>query len=308
MKKIDLDTLEQADRKISTGKMRKALVAVVALLILGGGSYAAYSVIAGEVVASRFTVNRMNCPACVITVKEITGKIPGVVDTDVSLAAQAVSVKFRERQTSPEQILKAITRRGYPAKLDAMFRLNGQGIDDLVVATINGRPVFGKDLKIPRYLDKEGAGDDDAASAFFSLVGKEILLQAADTRTVVVQPYEIEERVEALRKAQGLSQEELASKMRARYGSEEKYHQMIAQRIGIRKLFDEHLLEGIKDPKERERKTLEWVGALFKVADVRILDPKFKEKIHAAAGADDWKRFWPLMISRKTELKNVLMP
>jgi hypothetical protein len=67
------------------------------------------------------------------------------------------------------------------------------------------------------------------------------------------------------------------------------------------------VLDGIKDPKEREHKTLEWVGTLFKDADVKILDPDFTEKMKTASGLIDWKTFWPRMIGRKTELKGVLM-
>jgi hypothetical protein len=67
------------------------------------------------------------------------------------------------------------------------------------------------------------------------------------------------------------------------------------------------VVSGIQDPQERARKTMEWAGTIFKDSDVKILDPGFKEKIHAAAGQDDWKTFWPRMIASGTELKSLLV-
>ncbi len=307
VKKIDLETLNQSDRKVSLGKLRKVGLALVVLLFLAGGVYGAFRLFAGEVVASRFTVNMMNCPACVITVKEVTGKLPGVVETDVSLAAQDVTVKFREKQTNPDQIKDAIAHAGYPIKLDGMFKPGGTGIDQVVVATVNGKPVFQKDMKVPLDVYNVGPKSRDDASSFFSVVGKEILLQAADAKTIVVQPFEIQTEVEAIIKNKGISQDEFLTQVTAAFGSKEKYLQVVGQRLGILKFLDEHLLEGVKDPQERARKTMEWVGTAFKDSDIKILDPGFKEKIHAVAGQDDWKTFWPRMIATKTELKSLLV-
>lgn len=307
MKKIDMETLEQAERKISVGKLNKALTAMVVVLVVAAGGYGAYWLITGEVMASRFTVNKMNCPACVLTVQEVTGKIPGVIRADVSLAAQDVTVEFRSKRTDPEQIKGAIVRAGYPAKVDVTFKPGGPGMDDVVVALVNGRPVFGKDLQVSLTMEKADQ-EEEAASRFFSMVGREILLQAADKQTVVVQPYEVEQEVESLRQKLGLSHDEFGQRAAKEYGSLEKTHQMVARRMALRKLLEEHVLQGVQDPKERERKTLEWVGSVFKDADVKVLDPQFKEKIRAAAGQDDWKTFWPRMIGRKTELKGILIP
>jgi len=307
IKKIDLDTLNQADRKVSLGKFRRVGLALVVLLFLAGGVYGAYRLVAGEVVASRFTVNMMNCPACVITVKEVTGKLPGVVETDVSLAAQDVIVKFRDKQTTPDQIKDAIAHAGYPIKLDGLFKPGGAGINEVVVATVNGKAVFQKDIKVPLDVDNFGQKGPDQASAFFSVVGKEILLQAADSKTVVVQPFEVQTEVETIIKNKGISPEEFLTKVTAAFGSKEKYLQVVGQRLGIRKLLDEHVVSGIQDPQERARKTMEWAGTIFKDSDVKILDPGFKEKIHAAAGQDDWKTFWPRMIASGTELKSLLV-
>lgn len=307
IKKIDLNTLDQADRKVSTAKLKKVGLAVVILLFLSGGGYAAFRLVSGDVIASKFTVNKMNCPACVITVKEVTGKLPGVVEADVSLAAQDVIVKFREKQTSPDQIKEAIAKAGYPIKLDGMFKPDGAGIDEQVIAGVNGKPIFEKDLKVPLLADKTGTATKDPAAAFFNAIGKEILLQAADSKTIVVQPYEIEEEIQSIATSKGIAPDQFLNQASEQFGSKEKYFQIVGQRLGIRKLLEEHVISGVQDPQEKARKTMEWAGSVFKDSDVKILDPSFKEKIHASAGQDDWKTFWPRMISSSTELKSLLV-
>jgi copper chaperone CopZ len=280
---------------------------VALLLVLAGGGYAAYRMVAGDVVASRFTVNNMNCPACVITVKEVTGKLPGVVEADISLAAQDVTVKYREKQTGPDQIKEVIAKAGYPIKLDGIFKPGDAGGEKGVVATVNGKPLFAKDMKVPFGADKSGTKDKDDASAFFSLVGKEILLQAADAKTVVIQPQEIETEVQSIFKSQGVSKGDFDAWVAATYGSQEKYHQTVGQRLGIRRLIDENVVEGVKDPQEKSRKAMEWATERFKEADVKVVDLAFREKLHASAGQIEWKSFWPRMIGQNTELKALLV-
>jgi len=224
-----------------------------------------------------------------------------------ALQGQDVVVKYREKQTGPDQIQQAIAKAGYPIKLDGIFKSDGSGINETVVATVNGKPVFAKDVTLPLSVNKDASKTGDPAAALFSQVGKEILLQVADSKTIVVQPQEIEEEVQAMMKNQGMSQEQFLAWVNTAYGSPEKYNQVVGQRLGIRKLIDEVVLEGVKDPEAKKHKTMEWAGALFKDANVQLVDLAFKQKIHAAVGQDEWKTFWPRMIGQTTELKSLLM-
>lgn len=306
MKQITMDTLDQSERKVSLGKLKKGIAAVVILLALAGGGYGAYRMVTGEVVASRFTVNKMNCPACVVTVQEVTGKLPGVVGSDVSLAAKDVMIRFRDKQTSPEAIQSAIANAGYPAKLDGLFSLEGQGITEKVVAVVNGKPVFEKDLKIPFDVGGTEGKSPETAPAFFSVVGKEILLQAADKETVVVQPFEIEEEIDKIFKKRGGTEEEFIAWIKTTYGTREKFTQVVGQRLGIKRFLEDYVLDGIKDSDTRKQKTMKWVGKLFRDSDVKIVDQNYKKKLHASVGQDDWNTFWPRMIGSQTELKALL--
>lgn len=307
MKKITIENLEKAERKIATGKLRKLGFGAVILAVLAVGGYGAFRLMSGEVVASRFVVSQMVCPACVVTVKEVTSKLPGVVETDISLAAQDVTVKFREKKITPEQIREAIVAAGYPTKVEGVFNTDGSPKKDKIVALVNGKPVFEKEVSLPFSVEKQSAEKSSPASAFFSTIGKEILLQVADSKTIIVQPQEIEIEFEKAVKDSGLSKDQFVKKVEADYGSHEKYFQMVGQQLGLKKLVDEHIAENVKNPEEKNKRVLEWMGTVFRDADVKITDSSFKEKIHAASGQDDWKTFWPRMISSNSELKTILV-
>ncbi|MEW6349988.1 MAG: heavy-metal-associated domain-containing protein [Thermodesulfobacteriota bacterium] len=305
MKKIDLNTLDQAQKKISASKVKRAAGVLALVLALSGGAYGAYRLVSGEVVGSRFTVTKMTCPACVITIKEVTEKVQGVVGTDVSLAGQEVTVKFMSKRTSPDQIKDAIAAAGYPTRVDGVFRLDAAEQGE-VVATVNGCPLFKADLTAPLHPASQ-AKDADEAAVFFSVAGKEILLQAANSKTVAVQPQEVAEETDAIRTSTGLSQEDFLTKMSKDYGSMEQFYKLVAQRIGIRKLFDEHVLDGVKDPRERERKTMEWLAETFKSSDVKVVSGELKALVQKEGGPIGWNTFWPRMIPKDTELKRIVM-
>ncbi len=306
IKEISMENLNQAERKISAGKVRKALIFVALALVLVGGGYAIYAMLAGDVVGTRFTVNKMMCPACVITVTEAASKLPGVVDTGVSLAGQEMVVTYREKKLDTERIKNALVKAGYPAAVDGTYKLDAKDGSSGLVAFVNGRPIFKKDLAVPWFADKGLEASSPPAVAFFDAVGKEILLQAADKEKIVIQPQDISEEMEAVARAKGGSTDELQKFIGKNYESEEKYSQIVAQRLGIRRLMEDHVAEGIQDPTEKNRKIFEWVGLQFKDADVKIIDPTIRAQVHTVAGQDDWKTFWPRMIGSKSQLKTAL--
>ena len=237
MKKIDLETLDREDRKISLGKLRKGIMALGVVLVAAGVAYGAYRLVAGEVVACRFAVNGMYCPACTLTVKEVTEKLPGVVGTDVSLAGQDVTVKFRNNRTDPDEIKGAIVKAGYQAKLDGTSRPSGGRIDDPVVANVNGKLIFSTDMKAPLTIDDPKVSPMNPESVLFSVVGKEILLQAADAKTIVVQPSEIDEEIGNIAKKKGISTEEFLRRDHSKVWFEGKIRAGRSSEAGVAKAF-----------------------------------------------------------------------
>jgi copper chaperone CopZ len=305
VKEISIETLENAQSKVARGKLRKAAIAAVFLLAAVGGGYGAYRIISGDVVTSRFAVNKMTCPACVITMKEVTEKLPGVVKTDVSLSGQDVSVQYREKTINPEQLIDAIVRAGYPAKLDGTYTGQAEGLTEPVAVLVNGKPLFRKDFKIPLAGDR-GNEATDTAMSFFNVVGAEILIQAADAKMVVVQPQEIEEESEAARNSRNISPEQFLAEMGSKYGSKEKYQQTVARRLALHRLVEEHVVAGVQNPDDRNKKITEWLGESFRAADVKIMDTALKDSLRSAVGQDEWKTFWPRLIGSPSELRTAI--
>ncbi|MGO8880366.1 MAG: cation transporter [Desulfomonilaceae bacterium] len=306
MKKISLDTLQDKEKKITTRKLKTILVASIVLAVAAAGGYSVYRALSGDLVASRFTVNNMICPACAITIKEATEKAPGVVGTDISLAGREITVQFYDKKTSPGQIEQVIEKAGYPVKSDGLFKPASAAQNDVVIARVNDRPILMPDLKTPLNVDLKSPGSSDFPSVFFSTVGKEILLQAADKENVIIQPQEVEAEIQNIMERQTMTEDELKQKVKEQFGSFEKFSQVVGQRLGIQKLFEEKIPEEIQDPGQRRQKTIELVVGLFKDSVVTILDPGICEKILAVSGHDDWKTFWPRMIASDTDFKRLV--
>lgn len=306
IKKITLDTLQDKEKQVTAAKLKKIVMGFVVIAVAAVGGYFLYGMLSGDLVASRFSVNNMTCPACVITIKEATEKAPGVVGTDISLAGREITVKFYEKKTSPEQIEKVIEKAGYPVKLDGLFKPALVGKNDLVVASVNGRPVLMADLKTGMDVDMNTSKSPEFLSTFFSTIGKEILLQAADKNMVVVQPQEVITEIQNIMERQPMAEEQFKEKAKEHFGSLEKFTQVVGQRLGIRKLLEDKIPENIQDPVQKKQKAIELIGSLFKDSDVIIFDRGVREKIHAVAGQEDWKVFWPRMIASDSELNRLV--
>jgi len=307
IKKIEMDALKSIDRNSRSRFWRRLAVFLGAASVIAGASFAAYRVMTGSVVGSRFAVNNMTCPACAITLKEVTGKIPGVVNTEVSLAGQDVIVKFRDKQTTPDVIRDTIYRAGYPAILDGRFLSPDATANDRILLEVNGRPFFERDLKIQVEEEKRSATNLDHASSIFSLVGLQALLQAADGKNVVVQPYEIEAQANEIMSQEMQQESQFGNWVNTVYGSKEKFLQHLAQRIGVGKLIAEHVTAEVSDPEEKRKKIIAWVSDVFLNTDVRILDPEVRQLLLSSLGSDDWKTLWPRMIAKESHLKNIVL-
>lgn len=307
MKKITLEKLEDSSSKVKSAKMKRLAIFGAMFLVLGIAGYVAYGVISGQTLASRFTVNDMNCPACVITVKEVTAKMPGIVETDVSLASQSVIVKFQEKRASAENIGQAIAHVGYKVKFDGSYKPDLSQDQNVVIAGINGKPLFVSDIKAPLAVVPQEVRKREVTESFYSNVGKELILQAADKAVIVAQPSDVDDEIKTILETQSMQEAQFTQWINENYGSMEKFRQVIAQRLAIQKLLEDAAITDIQDTEIRKAKIIEMLSDLFKNADVRVYDTKLKEQIHAKVGHDDWKTFWPRMLNADSELKTLLI-
>lgn len=107
-------------------KRRFAGFAVAAMLGLAGVGTA---VLASASIASAtgtaalqtrtFTIEKMTCAACPITVKTAMKRVEGVRTVDVDFKSKTATVTFDPAVTSADKIARASTDVGYPANLSA---------------------------------------------------------------------------------------------------------------------------------------------------------------------------------------------
>ncbi len=307
MKKITLEKLDDSSSRVTSSWLKKIGMLGTLTIVAGVGGYFIHTMVSGPTLSSRFTVNNMNCPACVITVKEVTSKMPGVMETDVSLASQSVTVKFHEKKQSAENIVSAIARVGYQVDLDGTYNNNPEENKSQVVAAINGSPLFRSDIAIPLSVDPSETRRKDSVESFFTAVGKQLILQASDKAVIVAQPSEIDDEIRNIFETQTLKEDELNQWIKETYGSVAKFRQVIAQRLAIEKYLEESTESEIEDIEQKKIMVSTLLGSIFKDANVRIYDDKIREQIHARVGRDDWNTFWPRMLSADSELKTLLI-
>src|SRR5688572_9332190 len=67
----------------------------------------------------QLAVEGMTCAACQARVQKALARVPGVADASVNLLAHRASVRFDPARVQAEDLIAAIQRTGYDARLDA---------------------------------------------------------------------------------------------------------------------------------------------------------------------------------------------
>lgn len=105
-------------------KRRFAGFAVAAMLGLAGVGTAVLTPVSiasatgAAVLQTRtFTIGKMTCAGCPITVKTALKRVAGVRSVDVDFASSTATVTFDPAVTSADRIARASTDVGYPANL-----------------------------------------------------------------------------------------------------------------------------------------------------------------------------------------------
>lgn len=69
-------------------------------------------------VEKSFKIKGMTCAACVRAVERAVKKKEGILDIQVNLATEKMSVKYNEEEISQEEIMETVSKAGYEALLD----------------------------------------------------------------------------------------------------------------------------------------------------------------------------------------------
>lgn len=69
-----------------------------------------------------FKIEGMTCSACSAAVEKTTGKLKGVMQSEVNLAAEKMTIEFDENLINREAIFEAVSKAGYKALEDKEIR------------------------------------------------------------------------------------------------------------------------------------------------------------------------------------------
>jgi mercuric ion binding protein len=89
-------------------KQINTLIAVLVVASCWSAAYAAEQ-------TQTFTVEKMTCPVCPVTVKKAMEKVDGVKSVAVNFDAKTATVTFDDEITTTDEVAAASTNAGYPA-------------------------------------------------------------------------------------------------------------------------------------------------------------------------------------------------
>jgi mercuric ion binding protein len=86
-------------------------------LLVAAAFVLSHTASAGETRTATLHVEGMTCASCPLTVKQILKKQPGVSEASVDYKSQLAKVSFDPDKVQAEQLAKAVTDFGFPAKV-----------------------------------------------------------------------------------------------------------------------------------------------------------------------------------------------
>ena len=91
--------------------MKKALAVVLSAALSAPAAFA------GASRTATLDVDKMDCAACPITVREALKKVPGVASAQVDFKTKRAVVVFDPARTAPDALTKATGDAGFPSKI-----------------------------------------------------------------------------------------------------------------------------------------------------------------------------------------------
>lgn len=296
MKHVDLETLNQSNKKNAGRLLRRLAIALGLIAIFGTAGFTAYTATAGQEYTARYSVVRMDCPACASRIERALSQTPGVVASEVFMPAQTVYVTFHSKKTDPETLAKTIEALRFQVVYEGRVDRSGDAPDKPVALLVNGRPVFRHEVN--GLYPELGGQNGPSAQNVFTAAASEALLQAMSGQGLLVNAMDLRQGVQQASTEFGKPMQQLIDESVQRCGSIVRYQQIFLQRIALRKYVG-------ADPAARG-KTQAWLADQLKQAKVEVTDPELKKTLVAEAGSADWNHIWPDMLAKDSDLRRVL--
>jgi len=97
--------------------MKSKLFLIIFSLTIFGNVYSGVNENTNQLVTDTFSIEKMTCKMCHITIKMAIEKVKGVASAKVDYDTKTATVKYNPTITTVKDIELASTNAGYPAKL-----------------------------------------------------------------------------------------------------------------------------------------------------------------------------------------------
>ncbi|GAB4164415.1 MAG: hypothetical protein Tsb0017_02410 [Geothermobacteraceae bacterium] len=278
---------------------RKPFVVTLSLLLVLAAAVLAWLVFPRGIDPARaalaeYRVDKLSCGSCVQKINDVLVQLDGIGAVEVDLASGRCRVEYDPGQTDATAIAETISAAGYPARVrtklspDEYADLRGeqQRLAQRFVARVGDRLLtreeFDRAMRL-RLADREATPqliDQLRRQLWNDLRQRELLLFAAGQAGVIVQPAEIDARIEQLRQGHA-DLEQLVAK---RFGDWQDFHDQLRADMTIERLVQDKVLTGINDPARQQQKLNQWYQQLQQDTQVVIFDPQLKQS--AGRGGD----------------------
>lgn len=242
---------------------------------------------------AEFQIEKLTCGSCVSNIENALAQLGGIDSVDVNLTSNRGRVTYDPSATDSGAIAAAITAAGYPASVrlqldpqeyDALQQKQAQ-LGQQYLASIGDRLVARSDFeKIMRQRAGVAISSEQNnqlwQAVWKEVLQRELLLAAAERNRVIIQPGEVDAKLEELRQGHhGLEQ-----LVAVRYGSMENFRERLREDMIIERNLEDHVYAGLDDPRERQGRLQVWYAELQKEIEVMIFDPQLKAVSQGGGG------------------------
>lgn len=264
-----------------------AVLATGAWLLMPAGGGLANAALA------EFQIEKLTCGSCVSNIENALSSLGGIDSVEVNLTSNRGRVTYDPAEVDSQVIAETITSAGYPATLrmelssDEYLSLQQEqaSIGQKYMAKIGDRLLSREDFEAA-VLQRSGhaaqVSPDERVwqKTWQDVMQRELLLAAAEQNNIIVQPGEVDARIEELKiRHQGL--EQLLIK---RYGSIEQFRSRLHEDMIINQNIENHVLAGIIGDNQRKSRLNSWYSELQKDTEVIIYDTRLKNINQASGG------------------------
>ncbi len=265
------------------------VVAIVLATVAGVGLLSANNSADASLAMTELSVKKLTCGACVANINEALSKVAGVNSIDVSVTTGRSQVMFDPAKVDAAHIAQVISDSGYPttvlrelsAEQYQALQSEAAQLAEIYVAKI-GDQLLARD-EFNRQVEQRLLADglqqrpemrpQVVSQTFQSLKQRMLLLQAADRNQVVVQPGEVDLRIEQMSK----QLPNFEAYVQNRFGSQEAFYSQTKEDMIINKNIQENVLAGVKEPAQRQARFNQWFQELIRTAPVTIYDANLKQ-------------------------------